>query len=128
MADSTATEKYVEIDGRRLAIRKVGPEMIPEIKARVLATRKNAFASGIDQATLSQFDDDTKALIVREALKQASQPVVTMQDIETFLKSIDGAAYGLWLALRDNGPDITLEYVTGLLARDEVKQAIDAKE
>lgn len=123
---STEAEKFIEVDGRKLTIRKIGPEAIPDVKAKILSTRKNAFAAGLDQATLSQFDDDTKALIIREALKQASMPTVSMGDVDAFLRSVDGASFGLWLALRHNGPDITPEYVLTLIARPEVKSALEA--
>jgi hypothetical protein len=113
LSQSTAAPVELTIDGKVLRVRPLTYAARGELEAWMashIRTRAAAFAAGLG-------DEDRRAILL-DAARRAEGISETSPDAVPILASREGAARVLWLSLRGDHPDLSLDRVRELICDD----------
>lgn len=88
-----------------------------EIEAAVRATLPNPFVVVRDSLPIFKEDPAGQRMLVDSAMRHSlsGRPYIGINEVTAWLRTLAGAKFSLWMSVRDNGPQYTLDYVSGLL-------------
>ena len=94
--------------GRTWKLRQPGPAMYTALQQRVRVRRLQTYDAYLADAETSARPSLTEQIATKQTLISAE---VTPDELETFIRSLDGSRYVFYLSVRDAQPEVTEEWV-----------------
>lgn len=114
----------IDLGGHKLQVRGRVLRYYAEIEAEIINRRGNPFELIRDNKEILKDEPGMMNLFVTRAFDEARQwRFVSGEDFTNFMGTWPGVCMAVWLAVRDNNPEVfTLSHVTELFADDYEEQ------
>lgn len=117
-SQQTQDLQQITFGGQTLSAFPVTADHYSEIVEALKAKLPNPFIVARDNMAIFKDDPAAQRMLLDIAMRHtlSGRPYLGPQEVTTWLGTLDGAKFGMWLRLRDNDPTkYTLDYVSGIM-------------
>ena len=120
-AEAAASAVPVQLGGKTYLLRPLNIKQEGELTHYLQSLVMQAAVSGLQYVS----DEDERDRLYAKAAAHAAGVTWMTEEGQRLLSSIEGASYFIWVAMREDQPEMTLEAVDALIRKEGAMQSVN---